>query len=100
MSTKKLLLNSFGGFHEVAYFDEERPDDLLIKTFQDCEPIIERAKMLSEMTPGKEFRHAAIIPQQVLDQAYREGWFQDKERWKKWANSPDNKAFRTWPGRL
>jgi hypothetical protein len=100
MSTKKLLLSAFGNFREVAYFDDTRPNDLLIKTFEDCEPIIERAKMLSEMEPGKEFRHAAIIPKQVLDQSIREGWFGDKKKWKAWANDPNNKAFRTWPGNL
>ena len=100
MSTRKLLLNSFGGMHEVAYFDEERPDDLLIKTHQDCEGIIEAAKIMSEETPGKELRHAAFIPQQVLDQSYREGWFGDKEKWRAWANDPDNRLFRTWPGNL
>lgn len=100
MSTKKLLLSAFANYREVGYFDEERPNDLLIKTFEDCEPIIERAKMLSEMEPGKDFRHAAIIPRHVLDRAYREGWFNDKEKWKAWANDPSNKAFRTWPGNL
>ena len=98
MSSRQLLLNTFGGLHEVAVFDEDRPKDLLIKTMQNCEPIVERAKMLSGMTPGKDFRHVALIPRTVLDRAYREGWFNDKKKWKEWANSPDNKAFRTWPG--
>ena len=100
MSTQKLILEQNANYAEVAYFDEERPQDLLIKTFEDCEPIIERAKMLSEMEPGKEFRHSAIIPKHVLDKAHREGWFHDKQKWRDWANDPANRAFRTWPGRL
>jgi hypothetical protein len=100
MSTRQLLLSNFGGLKEVAHFDETRPDDLLIKTMQDCEPIIEAAKVLSEMTPGKEFRHVGLIPMWVLDQSHREGWFNDKDKWRKWANDPDNKKFRTWPGRI
>jgi len=100
MSTRKLLLNSFGGLHEVAYFDEERPDDLLIKTHQDCSNIIEAAKAMADEAPGKDFRHVGFIPQQVLDQSYREGWFNDKSKWRAWANDPDNKLFRTWPGHL
>ena len=71
VSNRKLLLQNFGGFAEVAHFDHERPNDLLIKTIQDCEPIIERAKVLSEMEPGKEFRHVALIPFWLLDQSYR-----------------------------
>ena len=100
MSNRHLLLSNFGNFREVAVFDEDRPRDLLIQTFEECEPIVARAKMLSEMTPGKEFRHVAIIPQHVLDKAAREGWFNDRGKWKQWANNPDNRAFRTWPGRL
>jgi hypothetical protein len=100
MGTREVLLSSLGGFREVMYLDEERPNDLLIKTFEECEPIIEKAKMLSEMTPGKDFRHAAIIPKHVLDKAFREGWFNDKKKWRDWANDPSNRAFRTWPGRL
>jgi hypothetical protein len=100
MPTKKLLLQSFDNYAEVAYFDEERPDDLLIKVFEEMEPIIERAKLLSEMRPGEEFRHASVIPQSELDRSYREGWFNDKEAWKKWANDGANRCFRTWPGRL
>lgn len=100
MSTRKLLLNSFGGLHEVAYFDEERPDDLLIKTFQDCSAIMEEAKVLADEAPGKDFRHVAKIPMTALDQSMREGWLNDKKAWKKWANDGANRAFRTWPGRV
>lgn len=100
MSSRDILLSAVGNFREVAVFDESRPQDLLIKTFEDCEPIIERAKMLSELEPGKDFRHVAVIPKHVLDQAAREGWFNDKAKWKAWANDANNRAFRTWPGRL
>jgi hypothetical protein len=98
MSSRALLLQNFAGFREVAVFDEERPADLLVKTLQDCEPIMERAKMLSEMNPGKEFRHVGLIPLSVLDRAHREGWFHDKAKWRQWRNDPDNRKFRTWPG--
>ena len=57
MSSQQLLLSAFGGFREVAIFDDANPRDMIVKTFEDCEPIIARAKMLSEMNPGKEFRH-------------------------------------------
>jgi hypothetical protein len=100
VSTKKLLLSSFGGLHEVAYFDEMRPGDLLIKTAQDCDPIIEAAKVIADEPPGKDFRHVAVIPMQVMDQAMREGWFADRKRWRQWANDSDNKKFRTWGGRV
>lgn len=100
MSTRKLLLNTFGGMHEVAYFDEERPDAFRVKTEQDCAPIMDAAKVIADQPPGKDFRHVACIPLSVLDQSMREGWFNDKAAWKKWANDGSNKKFRTWGGRV
>lgn len=100
MTERKLVLSNNGQFAEVAYFDSDKPDDLQIKTFEDMEPIIERARALSALTPGKDIRHAAVVPQHVLDKAYREGWFNDQDKWREWANDPANACFRTWPGRL
>lgn len=99
MSVRKELLEHYGmGTQHVLYDDVE--DKTYIHEVWDCEPIIEAAKRLSEMNPSKEFRHAAFIPPHVLNQAFREGSFNDREWWKKWANDPDNKMFRTWPGKL
>ncbi len=99
-TSRKLLLSHYAGFSQVVHIDSERPEDLILESVQELEPIIEAAKALSELEPGKDFRHAAIIPQIVLEQSFREGWFNDKSRWKKWANDPANKPFRTWPGNL
>lgn len=71
-----------------------------IESRQDVEPIIRAAKILADQPPGKDFRHAAYIPEAVLNQAFTEGWFGDKAAWKKWANDPANRDFRTWKGRL
>jgi len=72
----------------------------LIETRQDAEPILDAAKLLADAAPGKDFRHAAFIPDVVLEQAFREGWFHDAAAWKRWANYPANARFRTWAGRL
>ncbi len=49
-----------------------------VETRQDVEPIIEAAKILSEEAPGRDFRHAAFIPDTVMNQAFVECWFHDK----------------------
>lgn len=71
-----------------------------VESRQDVTPIIEAAKLLSEQAPGKDFRHAAFIPETILNQAMVEGWFHDPKAWKRWANDPANAAYRTWQGRL
>ncbi len=84
----------------LVHEDAERPDTLILEEIDDVEPILKEAKRLSELTPSKEFRHAAVIPDFVLRKAFREGWYNDPKAWKDWANDPDNKLFRTWPGQL
>ena len=96
----KTLLSSYLGLKEYVHVDHEKPGDLIIETVQDCEPIMEMAKRLSEQTPGKEWRHVACIPLYFLDKAAKEGWLHDKKKWQQWLNDPDNKMFRSWPGKV
>ncbi len=96
----KELFSSHLGLKEYIHYDSEKPGDLIVETVQDCEPIIEGAKRLSEQTPGKEWRHVASVPLYFLDKASKEGWLHDKKKWHAWLNDPDNKAFRTWPGHI
>lgn len=98
MAKRGLLDVNDGARRRVVY--EKHHDKTVIRTEQDCAHIVEAAKIMSEQTPGKEFRHAAFIPDEVMNQAMIEGWFHDKEAWKRWANDPDNARFRTWNGRL
>jgi hypothetical protein len=96
----KGLLDFDEGSRRVTIFHQGDNGKHLIETRQDCTHIVEAAKILSEETPGKDFRLAAVIPQTVLTQAMNEGWFHDKKAWKRWANDPNNRDFRVWKGRL
>jgi hypothetical protein len=71
-----------------------------IVTRQDCEGVVGMAKAIAELPHDKNFKPVAVIPQEVLNQAMLEGWFHDKARWKRWANDPDNRAFRITEGRV
>lgn len=78
----------------------EQDGKTFVESRQDVSHIIAAAKIISDVPPGKDFRHAAFVPKSVLDQAFNEGWFHDKAAWKRWANDPANAEFRTWKGRL
>ena len=56
--------------------------------------------MIADEGPGKDFRHAAFVPESELNRAFAEGWFHDAKAWKRWANDPANACYRTWKGRL
>ena len=82
------------GFHVTPEGDH------IISETQNVDHNLKAPKDVSEMTPSKDLRHVAYIPEAVWNQAYREGWVHDKKKWKEWANDPHNKMFRTWPGRI
>ena len=75
-------------------------DKTIYHTAQNVRPVIEHARALRELEPGKTFRHAAEIPKVIWNKALREGWHNDPKAWKRWLNDPDNKAFRIWQGRI
>jgi len=97
MSSVKQLIDWTERTKEYFHFDPVDNTETY-QTVEDVEPLIETAKDMSSLQPGKEWRHAAVIPDFIMDKSLRERW--DRKDWKKWANDPANKPFRTWPGIL
>jgi len=96
---KTALLDLVPGARRKTLFHEE-DGRRFVETRQDVDPVVEAARILAGEAPGADFRHAAFIPEAVLNRAFVEGWFHDAAAWKRWANDPENAAFRTWRGRL
>ena len=80
--------------------DPMKPDHLRFSTEQDCSSIIEQVKVERDAPVGKEWRKVAEIPMIFIDQSMREGWFNDREKWRQFLNNPDFKAFRIHGGRI
>ena len=87
------------------FFHFNHADDSgVIETLQDCTDIVEDAKgkfnLIDERAGWKgDIHHVAQIPNSVffaLPKALRE----DPKALKRWLNDPDQKAFRTRPGKL
>ena len=95
--SKKRLLDWSQGRQEIFSYAQHE-DTFTVEQKEDLKPIIEVANDMSDLEPAKDLRHAAIIPQYVLDQSLREKW--TPKDWKNWANAHENKPFRTWPGNL
>lgn len=101
MASRLRLLEAFDdGRMHVLHHDSERPGTVIVEERENCAPLVNAAKQLADLTPSREFRHAAFIPHFVLNKAAREGWLNDPQAWKRWANDPDNALFRTWKGAL
>ena len=96
-STKRTVIDTRTNF--VSEFATE-DDKFVYHTQQNVAPILKHVKDLQELKPGKELRHVAEVPMVIYQKAIREGWANDKAKWKKWLNDPNNKLFRTWQGKV
>lgn len=83
------------------------PDDsMAVESAQDVSEIVKRNKHDYNERDGEGFgggqmmHHIARIPLAIVDDLMRRGIWQNPERMKKWLNDPDNKAWRTKPGRI
>lgn len=94
----KGLLDATADKLEIAHVEDGK---LTIEERYDIEPTLDAARLSRDMDAGsgKDMRLAAHVPQDVLDRAFREGWYHDPKAWKRWMNDPQNKPFRVWGGR-
>lgn len=47
---------------------------------------------------GPDLKPLAMVPAHVEARALTEGWYHDKDQWRKWANDIDNNKLRTSDG--
>lgn len=93
------------GHTEYFHYDPET-DGFAIETVADVEPLIEVNKYLHNNAPLRwgEWSHVATLPSVIVTQLINEGILAgpgkviDRDRFKKWLNDRDNRAFRTRPG--
>ena len=97
--SKSALLDFLPDARRASIYHEE-DGKTFIETRQDVAPIIQAAKDMWADNPPKDFRRVALIPEAVLNQSYIEGWFGDEAAWRKWANDPANRDFRTCAGTI
>ncbi len=99
---QKTILSRHGSMTHYVY--SGRPDDIMsdfvVETVEDVAPILRDVVRAKELPQSKDMRLAAKVPMAVVEQAMREGWFNDNARWRAWLNDPDNRKFRVAEGRV
>ncbi len=100
---KRLIDVALDGVVTNALY-EEAEDALHVETVQDVEPILDHNKRLMTMndgySPSRDLRRVASIPNVIWERLMREGIADDPKALKRWLNDPDNRYFRTAPGRV
>ena len=94
------------GITRIWHFDEET-DTAVIETIQNVQPIVESNK--SEFNQVDERARwdgeglglrVASIPMNIYMDLVSKGITRTEKDFKKWLNDPDNRFFRTRPGRV
>ena len=97
----KELLDHRGNTVSIIQSDTNNPEMFHHILREDCEPMIQDAKLLSEHLDARsDLRPVAHVPAAVVQQMMMDGSWDDEQSLKRWLNDPDNKAFRIWPGRI
>ncbi len=84
--------------------ERESEDTFTIETEFDVEPLIEANKRdfnsLTSLDRWGDGRHVARIPMPLWAQLREKRITEDEPAFKRWLNDPDNRFFRTSPGRV
>lgn len=92
---------------QIAHDDGE--GNVIIETAQDIKPFLEQNKnsyaQIDERARWGEFTQIASIPFSVIQDLNKQGILKgfhivDPKKLKAWLNDPDNRFFRTRPGRI
>lgn len=101
MSTTQTILDHRGSVLKTFHVDKTEEGRTIEVTEQDLDPIIEAVKRERETREqDPEMKLAALIPMVIVEQAMREGWWNDEAAVKRWLNDPQNECFRVWKGKL
>jgi hypothetical protein len=106
-----LILDEFvpeTGLRMRTYYDDDVDGVFTVDT-QDAEGLLEVAKASMAQTderarwgdtPTDPRNQIAFIPDVIWVDLYRRGIVRDKKAFKRWLNDPENRAFKTRPGRV
>lgn len=98
------VFDHMGDVTEMFHYDNV-DESFTIETLQDVEPLIEVNKAQYNGAPevGRfrgDMHKVASIPLTIYYDLKRKGVIDDPKRMKAWLNDPDNRVFRTMPGRV
>lgn len=105
--TRVLDIDPVARTKEVHHFDPDTGDQA-VELIQDVSEIVEDSKGRFNMVDERErwregFNHVASVPLSIIDKVRREtgvNLLVDREAMREFLNDPDNRAFRTRPGRI
>lgn len=101
IDTRELSRNPVKGIRRLFHYDHAT-DEFTIETIYQT-PFEENRRLYND-APGRFSPDGgdtiARIPDPVLFDLYKRGVLADEKEFRKWLDDPDNRVFRTRPGRM
>lgn len=101
---KKLFdVDPVTGTWQTFHWDESsKGKEMIIQTQQLTDEIVETNKLDYNNAPDRwgDGRLVARIPLSIWGDLNKKGITKDKKAFRAWLNSPDNRFFRTYPGKI
>jgi hypothetical protein len=104
MHSKLFDFDPVTGTKKIWHYDGDK-DEAIIETVMDTTDVVEdnkaRFNQYDERSNWKgDMHHVAQIPMAVLYDLKAKGITEDPARMKAWLNDPENRFFRTRPGKV
>ena len=97
MAERQRVYRDSDGVRRTLIWDDDDPDQVVVKTEQDIEPILDSVARDREiMAHNGHNKLLARVPVAVYERAVIEQWGEDD--WKKYLNSAAAAPFRVWRG--
>ena len=97
MSERQRIYRDRDGVRRTMIWDDEDPDQVVVKTAQDVEPVldsVERDRAIMKHDGVNKL--LARLPVEVFERSIHEQW--DETDWKRYLNSSEAAPFRIWRG--
>lgn len=94
--------NPLTGTKKYVLDNPDDPGGIVVETHSDLAPLIDSNKEQYNQAPATwgEGRKVASIPLEIYFQLKQQGIADDPIQFRKWLNDPDNRYFRTMPGKV
>ena len=103
MDSRVLESDAIAGIQRIHHYDPT-DDKFYIETQQDVTDVVESAKrannLIDERARWGNVAHVARIPNTIFFQLQKQGIVDDPKAFARWLNDPDNRVFRTRPGKV
>jgi len=102
MHTRIFDRDPTSGTTEFFHYDP-KTDDFTIETRQECDDLVEENRRAFNDAGGTwkgDMHRVASIPMNLYFELQKRGITQDPKKLRAWLNDPDNRYFRTRPGKV